>query len=132
MSAGSTALLRGVTYESPRHTAEPNRSDGPDTTHAVIGIRQTTPTTLHLDNGRAESLDIIDGDNDYATVPLAGALFHDPHSHPHHPHPARIDTISSHIKFFDTAPRMLQCRNFGDRGKRRAISVACGNTAPSS
>ncbi|MCS7484572.1 esterase/lipase family protein [Umezawaea endophytica] len=48
-------------------------------THAIIGARQTTVSTIHIIDGRAEPLDTIDGDNDYGdgTVPLAGAIGHD-------------------------------------------------------
>ncbi|MFC8047048.1 hypothetical protein [Nocardia sp. NPDC057353] len=72
-------LTDGLTFHHQLTTAENNRPASLDTTHAIIGIRQTTPTTLRYDQQRLEPLDTIDGDNDYgdATVPLAGALRHD-------------------------------------------------------
>lgn len=75
----SRMLADGLAFHTELTTAEANRPAGRDSTHAVIGVRQTTTTTLRLDNGRLEPLDTIDGDNDYgdATVPLTGALRHD-------------------------------------------------------
>ncbi|MFE6926341.1 esterase/lipase family protein [Nocardia sp. NPDC057663] len=75
----SRMLADGLAFHTELTTAETNRPAGRETTHAIIGVRQTTATTLRLDNGRLEPLDTIDGNNDYgdATVPLAGALRHD-------------------------------------------------------
>lgn len=48
-------------------------------THAIVGTRQPTCTTIHLVDDRAQPLNTINGDNDYgdATVPLTGAIGHD-------------------------------------------------------
>ncbi|MFC8384382.1 esterase/lipase family protein [Nocardia sp. NPDC057272] len=74
-------LTDGLAFHHQLTAAETARPAGRDTTHTIIGIRQTTPTTLRLDQHRLEVLDTIDGDNDYgdATVPLTGALRHDLH-----------------------------------------------------
>ncbi len=47
-------------------------------THAIIGARQPTTSTIRIVDGRAEPLDTIGGDNDYGdgTVPLTGAIGH--------------------------------------------------------
>ncbi|NUT49910.1 MAG: hypothetical protein HOV94_21760 [Saccharothrix sp.] len=59
--------------------AEAARPAGLDTTHAIIGTRQNTPTTAHLTGNAVTTLDTIDGDNDHgdATVPLTGSIGHD-------------------------------------------------------
>ncbi|MEV6218613.1 hypothetical protein [Nocardia sp. NPDC051833] len=77
----STMLADGLAFHNELTTVETQRPASLDTTHAIIGVRQTTATTLRLDNGHLEALDTIDGDNDYgdATVPLTGALRHDLH-----------------------------------------------------
>lgn len=47
-------------------------------THAIVGARQRTTSTVRIVGGRAEPLDTIGADNDYGdgTVPLAGAIGH--------------------------------------------------------
>jgi pimeloyl-ACP methyl ester carboxylesterase len=47
-------------------------------THAIVGTRQATPTTVRLTHNGIEMLDTIGSDNDYgdATVPLVGAIGH--------------------------------------------------------
>jgi len=48
-------------------------------THAIVGVRQSTRTTMRIDGAGVEALDTIGADNDYGdgTVPLAGAIGHD-------------------------------------------------------
>ncbi len=59
-------------------TAEAGRPESRDSTHAVIGARQPTWTTVELDtvSERVVALETIDGDQDFgdSTVPLAGSL----------------------------------------------------------
>lgn len=71
-------LADGLRFQRDLAAAEADRPHSLESTHAVIGINQPTPTTLRLDNDTIEILDTIDGDNDYgdATVPLTGALGH--------------------------------------------------------
>lgn len=75
----TTMLADSLAFHAELATAENNRPAGLETTHAIIGVRQTTTTTLRLDGDRLEPLDTIDGDNDFgdATVPLTGAFRHD-------------------------------------------------------
>lgn len=75
----TTMLADGLAFHTDLADAEARRPAGLDSTHAIIGIRQSTVTTLRLDNGGLHTLDTIDGDNDYGdgTVPLTGALGHD-------------------------------------------------------
>ena len=58
--------------------AEAARPGSRDSTHAIIGARQPTWTTVELDSAteRVVALETIDGDEDFgdATVPLAGSL----------------------------------------------------------
>lgn len=73
-------LDTAMTAEAMRfHTelrdAESARPDGLGATHAIVGIRQATPTTVQIHNGRAVSLDTCRGDDlaGDATVPPVGA-----------------------------------------------------------
>ena len=59
--------------------AEANRPASLAMTHAIIGARQPTRTSLRSDGTGVTALDTIGADNDYgdATVPLVGAIGHD-------------------------------------------------------
>ncbi|WP_394620618.1 hypothetical protein JNUCC0626_16375 [Lentzea sp. JNUCC 0626] len=59
--------------------AEAGRAGSLAMTHAIIGARQPTVTTVRIVGGRAEGLNTIEGDNDFGdgTVALAGAIGHD-------------------------------------------------------
>jgi pimeloyl-ACP methyl ester carboxylesterase len=59
--------------------AEAARPASLDHTHAIVGTRQPTATTVRLLPDGVEVLETIGPDNDYgdATVPLAGAIGHD-------------------------------------------------------
>lgn len=58
--------------------AEAARPASLDSTHAIVGTRQPTITTIRLDGHRAIPQETIGQDNDYgdATVPLAGGIRH--------------------------------------------------------
>lgn len=67
-----------LTFHTQLADAEAARPASLTSTHAIVGVRQATPTSIRLIDHQAEPLDTIDGDNDYgdATVPLAGAIGH--------------------------------------------------------
>ncbi|WP_264011263.1 esterase/lipase family protein [[Mycobacterium] manitobense] len=56
--------------------AEAARPASMETTHVIVGTRQSTSTTVRLTSNGVEVLSTIGGDNDYgdATVPMAGAI----------------------------------------------------------
>ena len=62
-------------FHTELRDAESARPDSLDGTHAIVGIRQATATTVQIRNGRAVSLDTYRGDDlaGDATVPLVGA-----------------------------------------------------------
>lgn len=67
-----------LTFHDELAEAEAARPASLDITHAIVGVRQATPTSVRIAHGQVEALDTIDGDNDYgdATVPLTGAIGH--------------------------------------------------------
>jgi pimeloyl-ACP methyl ester carboxylesterase len=62
-------------FHTELRDAESARPDSLEGTHAIVGIRQATATTVQIRNGRAVSLDTYRGDDlaGDATVPLVGA-----------------------------------------------------------
>src|SRR6202011_1033695 len=61
--------------------SERNRIASLDSTHAIVGTRQPTSTTVRLAHNGIEALDTVSGENDYGdgTVPLVGAVGHGLH-----------------------------------------------------
>lgn len=72
MTADALAFHHDLTH------AETSRPASLAMTHAIIGTRQATTSTIRIVDRRAEPLDTIGDDNDYGdgTVPLAGAIGH--------------------------------------------------------
>lgn len=75
----TTMVTDAMTFHRDLANAEAIRPASLPMTHAIVGTRQPTPTTMHITGNHAEALDTINGDNDYgdATVPLTGAIGHD-------------------------------------------------------
>ncbi|MGH9217498.1 MAG: esterase/lipase family protein [Acidimicrobiales bacterium] len=67
-----------MTFHTELNDAEAARPASLDSTHAIVGTRQPTITTIRIDGHRAIPLETIGDDNDYgdATVPLAGGIRH--------------------------------------------------------
>jgi len=68
-----------MAFHTALRDSEAARPTSRDMTHAIVGTRQPTWTTIQLKSDQADPLDTIGDDNDYgdATVPLAGAIGHD-------------------------------------------------------
>ncbi|PXX59808.1 lecithin:cholesterol acyltransferase [Nocardia tenerifensis] len=74
-----TAMLTDARhFHTDLADAEMRRPAALDMTHAIVGTRQPTATSLRLGVDGIEELDTIDGSNEYGdgTVPLAGAVGH--------------------------------------------------------
>lgn len=75
-------ITDAMAFHDEINTAAAARPDSRDTTHAILGARQPTTTTIRIADGRAEPLETYrDGDtldNDYgdATVPTVGGITH--------------------------------------------------------
>ena len=69
-------LADAMRFHRDLAAAEKARPAGLDATHAIIGTRQPTATTVRLSHNGIEMLETIGPDNDYgdATVPQAGAI----------------------------------------------------------
>jgi pimeloyl-ACP methyl ester carboxylesterase len=69
-------LADALSFHSDLAQAEKNRPASEGSTHAIVGVRQPTATTVRMTQGGVEILDTIGSNNDYgdATVPLAGAI----------------------------------------------------------
>jgi pimeloyl-ACP methyl ester carboxylesterase len=70
-------LADAMRFHTDLQAAEAARPECLTMTHAIVGVRQPTWTTVRITpDNRVEPLDTIGGDNDYgdATVPLAGAI----------------------------------------------------------
>lgn len=72
----TTVLADAMRFHTQLRDAESARPGSVEMTHAIVGARQPTITTIRVDNDHAIGSDLIAGDNDYGdgTVPLAGAL----------------------------------------------------------
>jgi pimeloyl-ACP methyl ester carboxylesterase len=72
-------LADSLQFHRKLAAAEAARPASIDTTHAIVGTRQPTATTVRLTHNGIEVLETIGSDNDYgdSTVPLAGAIGHD-------------------------------------------------------
>jgi pimeloyl-ACP methyl ester carboxylesterase len=75
----SGMVTDALTFHHDLTEAEAARPASLDITHAIVGVRQVTPTSVRIAHGQVETLNTIEGDNDYgdATVPLTGAIGHD-------------------------------------------------------
>jgi pimeloyl-ACP methyl ester carboxylesterase len=75
----SAKLGNALEFHRALATAETNRPASLASTHAIVGVRQPTATTVRVVHGGVKMFATIGGDNDYGdgTVPLAGALRHD-------------------------------------------------------
>jgi Lecithin:cholesterol acyltransferase len=69
-------LTDGLAFHRDLTAAAAQRSAAMETSHAIVGVKQPTATTVRLTESGVEVLQTIGGDNDYgdATVPLAGAI----------------------------------------------------------
>lgn len=74
----TSMVTDAMTFHTELNDAEAARPPSLDSTHAIVGTRQPTITTIRIDGHRAIPLDTIGEDNDYgdATVPLAGGIRH--------------------------------------------------------
>jgi pimeloyl-ACP methyl ester carboxylesterase len=73
----NTAMLTdAMAFHADLAAAEAARPTSLTMTHAVVGTRQPTWTSLQINGASVEALDTIGGDNDFGdgTVPLAGAI----------------------------------------------------------
>lgn len=108
---GGDLLQDALAFHAELAAAEAARSASVDMTHAIVGVRQPTATSLRIGSDGLEPLDFIGTDNDFgdATVPLAGAIGHqlpmdtnrirrivEDHGHLQN-HPAAFDEIESVI-----------------------------------
>jgi len=71
-TAMTTAAMR---FHTELQDAESGRPDSLSATHAIVGIRQATPTTVQISDGQALPIDTYRGEDlaGDATVPLVGA-----------------------------------------------------------
>lgn len=75
----ATSMVTDVmTFHTELNHAEAARPASLERTHAIVGTRQPTITTIRIDGHRAIPLETISTDNDYgdATVPLTGGIRH--------------------------------------------------------
>jgi hypothetical protein len=74
----TTLVNDAMTFHHDLADAEAARPASLTMTHAIVGTRQPTWTTIQISGTRATPLNTISGDNDYgdATVPLTGAVGH--------------------------------------------------------
>lgn len=74
----SAMLTDALAFHADLAAAEAARPTSLTSTHAIVGVRQPTPTSLRLTDTTVEAMGTIGGDNDYgdATVPLVGAIGH--------------------------------------------------------
>lgn len=72
-------LIDAMTFYTDLQTAEAARPASQTMTHAIVGTRQPTWTTIGFSQGAAVPSETFGADNDYgdATVPLTGAIGHD-------------------------------------------------------
>jgi pimeloyl-ACP methyl ester carboxylesterase len=75
----TTRLADAMALYVDLQAAETARAASVAMTHAIVGTRQPTWTTISFSQNRAMPLDTFGADNDYgdATVPLTGAIGHD-------------------------------------------------------
>jgi hypothetical protein len=76
----NTAMVQdAMGFHADLAAAEAARPASLIMTHAIVGVRQPTWTSLQISNGEVEALDTIGGANGFGdgTVPLAGAIGHD-------------------------------------------------------
>ncbi|MGH3586514.1 MAG: esterase/lipase family protein, partial [Pseudonocardia sp.] len=68
-----------MTFHADLAAAEAKRPASLTMTHAIVGARQPTWTSLRISDGAVAALDTIGEDNDFGdgTVPLTGAIGHD-------------------------------------------------------
>jgi pimeloyl-ACP methyl ester carboxylesterase len=71
----TTMAAAAMRFHTELQDAESARRDSLDATHAIVGIRQATATTVQIRGGRAVALDAYRGEDlaGDATVPLVGA-----------------------------------------------------------
>lgn len=71
-------LADAMAFHTDLQAAEQARPASAAMTHAIVGTRQPTCTTIRISQGRAVPLETFGTDNDYgdATVPLTGAIGH--------------------------------------------------------
>ena len=75
----TSMLADSLRFHRDLAAAEKERPASLGATHAIVGTRQPTATTVRLTHNGIEVLDTINSHNDYgdATVPLAGAIRHE-------------------------------------------------------
>ncbi len=76
----NTAMVNdALAFHADLAAAEAARPASVTMTHAIVGTRQPTWTSLHINGTGVAALDTIGRDNDFGdgTVPLAGAIGHD-------------------------------------------------------
>lgn len=76
----TTAMVNdALAFHADLAAAEAARPTSATMTHAIVGTRQPTWTSLQINGTGVEALDTIAGDNDFGdgTVPLTGAIGHD-------------------------------------------------------
>jgi hypothetical protein len=76
----NTAMLTdAMAFHADLAAAEAARPTSLTMTHAIVGVRQPTWTSLRITDSGVTALDTIGGDNDFGdgTVPMAGAIGHD-------------------------------------------------------
>jgi pimeloyl-ACP methyl ester carboxylesterase len=75
----TSRIADAMRFHTDLQDAEKARPSCLTMTHAIVGTRQPTPTTVRITGGRVVPLDTIGTENDFgdATVPLTGAIGYD-------------------------------------------------------